>query len=114
MAEPSVIPLTVRRLKPGAYEQWRKAWDDPDSPDSLWPDPEEKAYIARSLRDPDVVVALGFFHGDPGELMRLRQDPEIDRLMRKRAEAMAEHTEEILSDDSFELLEVVTPQSRRR
>jgi hypothetical protein len=73
MPEPSIIPLTVRRLKPGTYEQWRKACDDPDDPDALWVDAEEKAYIARSLQDPDVVVAFGFFHGDPEELNRLRQ-----------------------------------------
>jgi hypothetical protein len=99
MAEPSVIPLTVRRLKPSAYKQWRKAWDDPDDPDSLWIDAEEKAYVARSLSDPDVVVAFGFFHGDPDELSRLRQNPPIERRMRRRVEAMAEFTEEPMSDD---------------
>jgi len=60
MPERSVIPLTVRRLKPGTYDQWRKTWDDPEDPDSLWVD-EERAYIARSLRDPDVVVAFALF-----------------------------------------------------
>jgi hypothetical protein len=114
MAEPNVIPLTVRRLKPGTYEQWRKAWDDPENPDSLWPDPEEKAYIARSLTDPDVVVAFGFFSGDIAELMRLRRDPDIERRMQKRVEAMAEFTDELLSDGTYELLEVVTAESRHR
>jgi hypothetical protein len=113
MAEPSVIPLTVRRLKPGTFEQWRRAWDDPDDPDSMWPDPEEKAYIARSITDPDVVVAFGFFHGDLEELKRMRQDPEIERRMKKRADAMAEFTTEVLSDGSYELVEVVTAGTRR-
>ncbi|MGH2976445.1 MAG: hypothetical protein ACRDLL_16515 [Solirubrobacterales bacterium] len=113
MPEPSIIPLTVRRLKPGTYGQWRKAWDDPDDPDALWVDAEEKAYIARSLQDPDVVVAFGFFQGDPEELNRLRQDPEIERRMQKRVEAMAEFTEEVLSDGSYELVEVVTTESRQ-
>lgn len=112
MAEPNMIPLTIRRLKLGTYEQWRKAWDDPDDPDSLWVDGEEKAYIVRSLDDPDVVVAFGFLHGDPDELNRLRQDPEVERKMRKRVEAMAEFTEEVLSDGSYEVVEVVTKESR--
>ena len=111
MAEPSVIPLTIRRLKPGTYEQWRKAWDDPDS---WWLDAEGKAYIARSLEDPDVVVALGFLNGDLDELNRLRQDPEVDRKMRKRVEAMAEFTEEVISDGSYAVVEVPTKESRRR
>ena len=114
MREPQLIPLTIRKPKPGAYEQWRQAWDDPDDPDPLWIDAEEKAYIARSVQDPDVVVAFGFFHGDPDELNRLRQDPEIERRMRKRVEAMAVLTEEVLSDDSYEVVEVVTRESRHR
>ena len=109
-----MIPLTIRRLKPGTFDQWRKAWDDPDDPDSLWVDQEEKAYICRSLKDPDVVVALGLFQGDPEELNRLRQDLDIERRMRKRVEAMAEFTEEVLSDGSYEVVEVVTSESRRR
>ncbi|MGH2966703.1 MAG: hypothetical protein ACRDMH_15165 [Solirubrobacterales bacterium] len=112
MQEPSVIPLTVRRLKPGTFEQWRKAWDDPDDPDSLWVDPEEKAYICRSLEDPNVVVAFGFLHGDIDDLNQLRQDPEIERKMRKRVDAMAEFTEEVLSDGSYEVVEVPTKESR--
>jgi hypothetical protein len=114
MAEPNMIPLTVRRLKPGTYEQWRKAWDDPDDPDSLWLDAEKKAYIARSLSDPDVVVAFGFFEGDLAGLNRLREDPEVDRRMRKRVRAMADLTEEVLSDGVYEVVEVVTPESRQR
>ena len=80
----------------------------------MWVDAEEKAYIARSLEDPDVVVALGFLHGDLDELNRLRQDPEVDRKMRKRVEAMAEFTEEVISDDSYAVVEVPTRESRRR
>ena len=55
---------------------------------------------------------IGFVHGDPDELNRLRADPEIERRMRKRVEAMAEFTEEVLSDGSFEVVEVVTSESR--
>ena len=112
MQEPSVIPLTVRRLKPGTFEQWRQAWDDPDDPDSLWVDPEEKAYICRSVEDPNVVVAFGFLHGDIDDLNQLRQDPEVDRKMRKRVDAMAEFTEEVLSDGTYEVVDVPARESR--
>jgi hypothetical protein len=108
-----LIPLTIRRLKPGAFDRWRKAWDDPDDPDSLWVDQEEKAYICRSLDDPNVVVAFGFIHGEIDDLSELRQDPEVARKMRRRAEAMAEFTEEVLSDGSYAVAEVVTKRSRR-
>jgi hypothetical protein len=32
--EPDFVALTVRRLTPGSYDVWRKAWHDPDDPDS--------------------------------------------------------------------------------
>jgi hypothetical protein len=104
--------LTVRRLKSGTHEQWRKAWDDPDDPDSLWVD-GEVAYVAGSLRDPNIVVAFALFAGDASELDRLRENPDNERKLRKRAEAMAEFTEEVLSDDTYEVLEVVTTESRQ-
>jgi hypothetical protein len=36
--------LTVRKLKPGTYEDWRKAWE-PDK----WPEGVQKAYILRNV-----------------------------------------------------------------
>jgi hypothetical protein len=33
--EPDFVALTVRRLTPGSYDVWRKAWHDPGDPDSL-------------------------------------------------------------------------------
>jgi hypothetical protein len=61
-----------------------------------------------------VVVAFGFFQGDSEELNQLRRDPDVERRRQKRVEAMAEFTEEVLSDGSYEVVEVVTPESRRR
>ena len=113
MPEPSVIPLTVRRLKPGTFDQWRKAWDDATDPDSLWVE-GETAYIARSTEDAEVVLAFALFPGDSDELNRLRHDPETERKLKKRADAMAEFTEEIVSDGTYEVVEVVTTTSRRR
>jgi len=34
--------FTVRRLKPGSYDDWRKAWE-PDE----WPEGSKRAYILR-------------------------------------------------------------------
>ena len=110
MPEPRMIPLTIRRLKPGTYEQWRKAWDDAKDPDSLWVE-DETAYLARSTRDPEVVLAFAFFPGDSDELNRLRDDPETDRKLQRRADAMAEFTEEVVSDGTYEVVEVVTTES---
>ena len=36
--------LTARRLKPGSYDDWRKAWE-PDE----WPEGSKRAYILRNV-----------------------------------------------------------------
>lgn len=112
-AEPNVVPITIRRLKPGTYEQWRKAWDDPSDPDALWVEQESRAYILRSLEDPNVVVAFGFLHGELDDLVRTRRDPEVERKMRIRGEAMGRFTEEVISDGAYEVVEVVRKEARR-
>ena len=82
--EPIIVPLTIRRLKPGTYAEWRKAWHDPTNPDALWVEQESKAYILRNLDDPDEIVALGFIHGQLDDLRSLRSDPEVERRQRLR------------------------------
>jgi DNA ligase D-like protein (predicted 3'-phosphoesterase) len=49
--------LTVRRLKSGSYEDWRKAWEPEE-----WPEGSERAYILRNVDDPDEVIAFGFYN----------------------------------------------------
>jgi hypothetical protein len=63
--EPTIIPLTIRKLKPSSYAEWRKAWHDPKDPDALWVEQESKAYILRNLDDSNEIVAFGFIHGNP-------------------------------------------------
>ena len=47
--------LTVRKLKPGSYDEWRAAWEgDPEN----WPKGVH-AYILRNLNDPDEIIAFG-------------------------------------------------------
>ena len=111
--EPDFIPLTVRRLKAGAYEEWRRAWHNPDDPDALSVEQETKAYILRSLEDPNEIVAFGFLEGDRAELLALRGDPEIRRKQQARRDAMAPHVAEVVLDGSYEVIEVVTREQAR-
>ena len=106
--EPTIVPLTIRRLKPGTYAEWRKAWHDPTNPDALWVEQESKAYILRNLDDPDEIVALGFIHGQLDDLRSLRSDPEVERRQRLRQEAMAPFISEIVLDGAYEVIEVAT------
>jgi hypothetical protein len=51
--------LTVRRLKPVTFDEWRKGWEPGD-----WPEYARKAYILRNLEDADEVIAFGFYDTD--------------------------------------------------
>jgi hypothetical protein len=91
-------PLTVRKLKPGTYDEWRKAWgSDEDMPEGM------EAYILRNVKDPNEIIAFGLIEGDPEEL-RAMMDPEEER---KRQEAMAPFIESIGADGIYEVIERV-------
>jgi len=93
--------LTVRKLKPGSYDDWRKAWE-PDE----WPEGSKKAYILRNVEDPDEVIAFGFYDLD---LEQARQDPRLREQQRARFERMAPYVESTGADGVYEVVEEVVP-----
>ena len=52
-----IVMFTARRLKPGAFEQFRRAWDPGDEK----PPGFQRAYHARNIRDEDEVISFGLF-----------------------------------------------------
>jgi hypothetical protein len=97
--------LTVRKLKPGTYDEWRKAWgSDEDMPEGV------EAYILRNLKDPDEIIAFGFIEGDLDEIKAM-MNPEEDR---KRQEAMAPFIESIGTDGTYEVIERVGAKAEAR
>ena len=93
--------LTVRRLKPGTFDEWRRAWQP-----RVWPKGSQKAYILRKVTDPDEVIAFGFFESDLGAL---RQDARLQEQQRTRFERMAPYVESTGADGVYEVVEEVTP-----
>jgi heme-degrading monooxygenase HmoA len=52
-----IVMFSARRLKPGAWEQFRRAWDSgEDKPPGF-----QRAYHARNIRDEDEVISFGLF-----------------------------------------------------
>jgi hypothetical protein len=88
--------LTVRKLKPGTYDEWRKAWgSDEDIPEGA------EAYIVRNLKDPNEIVAFGLIEGDMDEIKEtFDEDKE-----RVRQDAMAPYIESIGADGIYEVIE---------
>lgn len=93
--------LTVRKLKPGSYGNWREAWE-PDE----WPEGVQKAYILRNVNDPDEIIAFGFYDVD---LAQQRSEPSMQESERQRVERMAPYIDSIGADGLYEVIEEVQP-----
>jgi hypothetical protein len=91
--------LTVRKLKPGSYDDWRKAWEgDPEN----WPEGVH-AYILRKLDDENEIIAFGLTERSLDEL-RTEEGREEQR---QRNEAMAPYIESIGADGFYEVIDEV-------
>jgi heme-degrading monooxygenase HmoA len=74
-----IVMFSARRLKPGAWDQFRRAWDPGDAK----PPGFQRAYHARNIRDEDEVISFGLF------------DMSEDDYRRWRAEADSEETHRV-------------------
>jgi hypothetical protein len=99
--------LVVRRLKPGAYDHFRRAWE-PDAPHH-WPAGMTRTWIARSEDDPDVIATWSLFDLDALAYEALRDDSEWMSAELRRAERMGEYETEVIASGYFEVVEEVVP-----
>ena len=68
---------TVRRLKPGTFEQFSAAFmPEADEAPPGW----VRFHALRGLADPDQVVTFGFFDGTLEELERSQSDADFDEV----------------------------------
>ena len=92
------VALTVRRLKPGTYADWRGAWEVGETP------PGARAYICRNVRDADEIVAFGIVEASAEELEEMRPAPEAEAA---RAAGMAPYVESVGADGFYEVIEEI-------
>lgn len=100
-----LVALSVRKLKPGAYDAFRKAWE-PDE----FPSPLQRAYHVRDVSDPDTVISFGFLDADTSDLDDFRA--EVAEVEERRQAAMAAHVDALIVDGVFEVVEEVVPAGR--
>lgn len=94
--------MTERRLAPGAYDDFRRAWQPTDdTPFAV------RAYHLRDLSDPDHVISFGLVNIDREQFERLRATPELASRQRARFEAMEPYVRHTGVDAVFEVAEVV-------
>ena len=93
------VALTARKLKPGAYDEWRQAWEMGETPEGV------TAYICRNVRDPDEILAIGFLEATQEEVDQYQPNEESEKA---RKDAMAPHIESTGTDGFYEVIEEVT------
>jgi heme-degrading monooxygenase HmoA len=80
-----IVMFSARRLKPGSFEQFRRAWE----PGDVMPPGFRRAYHARNIRDEDEIISFGLF------------DMTIDDYHRWRAEADAAENQRVDALSAF-------------
>ena len=92
--------VTVRAIKPGAYEAFRRAWE-PDP----WPSELQRVVVSRNGEDPDQILTASFFDVGPEELDRRRDDPSLLGAEEARVRRVAEHVDHVVFKGIFEVVE---------
>jgi heme-degrading monooxygenase HmoA len=96
-----IVMFTARRLKPGAWEQFRAAWDPGDAP----PPGFRHAYHARNIRDEDEVISFGLFDMTKDDYHRWRE--EADAQENRRVDHMSAFVENEHVAGVYEVIETV-------
>jgi heme-degrading monooxygenase HmoA len=96
-----IVMLTARRLKPGAFEQFRKAWDPGDDK----PPGFQRAYHARNIRDEDEVISFGLFDMAKDDYHRWRG--EADAQETQRVDRLSAFVENEHVSGVFEVIDTV-------
>jgi heme-degrading monooxygenase HmoA len=97
-----IVMLSARRLKPGAWEQFRRAWEGPgDKPPGL-----QQAYHARNIRDEDEVISFGLFDMTIDDYRQWRSDADAEE--NQRVDELSAFVENEHVAGVYEVVEVVT------
>jgi heme-degrading monooxygenase HmoA len=73
-----IVMFSARRLKPGAWDQFRRAWD----PGDFKPPGFQRAYHARNIRDEDEVISFGLFDMTEADYRAWRESADAEETQR--------------------------------
>ena len=83
-----IVMFSARRLKPGAWDQYRRAWE----PGDAMPPGFQRAFHARNIRDEDEVISFGLFEMTEEQYHAWRADADSDESQRvERLSAFVEN-----------------------
>lgn len=96
-----IVMFSARRLKPGAWEQFRRAWD----PGDARPPGFQRAYHARNIRDQDEIISFGLFEMTQEDYRRWRA--EDDAQENQRVDRLSAFVENDHLSGVYEVVDVV-------
>jgi hypothetical protein len=100
--------VSVRRIRAGAYDSFRDAWE-PDP----WPERLVRLALSRNTEDPDEVCSIGYFDMTAEEMDEMRDDPAILVAETERLQRIAPFQEAVLVNAVYEVAEELTAPSVR-
>jgi len=97
-----IVMLTARRLKPGSFEQFTRAFADATPPPGL-----QRAYHARNIRDEDEVVSFGLFDLNIDDYRTWREEADADE--NRRVDAISVFVENEYVSGVYEVADTLEP-----
>ena len=93
-----ICALTVRKLKPGTFDQFREAFMEgmEDAPEGI-----VRFNMLRNAEDPDEVISFGFFDGSPEQLREMAAEGGYEEQLEK----IAPMVESVGADGLYEIVE---------
>jgi hypothetical protein len=99
--------LTIRRLKPGTFEEFRSDW----APER-WHERTVRAYHLRNQDDPDEVMTFALFEGSDEEIDAMRDDPRWMAGEERRLRRITALEESVLASGVYEVIDEIVPVAR--
>ena len=101
-----LVFFSGRRLKPGSFEQFRRAWQPGEGEQPDLPPGVVAIYHARNVKDEDEVISFGIFDGDRDSISQVRGDEQAEL---KRQDEMAAFVQNIPLEGVYEVIEEIRP-----
>ena len=96
-----IVMFSARRLKPGAWDQFRRAWDPGDAK----PPGFKRAYHARNIRDEDEVISFGLFDMTKDDYHAWRSEADAEE--NRRVDALSQFVENDHVSGVYEVIDTV-------
>jgi hypothetical protein len=100
-----LVFFSDRYLKPGSWEQFRRAWQ-PEGADV--PEGAIAIYHARNVKDENEVISFGIFEGGKEDINKIRGGGSEEAEL-KRQDEMAPFVKNVQAEGIYEVIEELRP-----